>query len=50
MGFNQIWVDNDNLLTKLKLDLIPKGNHLPDADAEYIALHHIQMMNCLSAL
>lgn len=41
-GFNNVWVDNAMTSETRGLPLIPKGNHMPDADAEHIVLHHIQ--------
>ncbi len=44
MGFapDDIWVDNDKVSQQRGLELIPKGSHMPDLDAEHIVLHHIQ--------
>lgn len=44
MGFDQGWVNNDDASAQVGQPPIPHGNHMPDADAEHIALHHIQMV------
>ncbi len=44
MGLKEVWVDNDKASDGLSAARIPKGNHMPDADAEHILLHHLQMM------
>jgi hypothetical protein len=46
MGFDpdQIWVDNNRVSQQRGLQLIPKGQHMPDLDAEHIVLHHIQTL------
>jgi hypothetical protein len=44
MGLGQVWVDNDAASERIGLAPVPKGNHMPDLDAEHILLHHLQMI------